>query len=272
MKSTKYPKIGKVFYRNKAEGLFIYKEIFEDFEYDHDKLSLPENPVIIDVGANIGLFSLYMNKKTNGKANIFAFEPAKEIYDTLQQNLTEHQLLDSVKAFNFGLADVKGEKTFSYYKNLSAISSYIPDIEKSHREVIEDPDKLNFLIEKSYPRLSKFLNAFPFLYRIIIPIIVKQSLQKEEMICAFDVLGNVIETEGITQIDLLKIDAEGAEMDILRSLHRSDWDKVKFIMMEGHNVNERQEMIDLLEQHGFSVELEEIFNNFYKVYAFREDV
>ncbi len=37
---------------------YIYNEIFLGRGYDHSRITLPERPTIIDVGANVGLFTI----------------------------------------------------------------------------------------------------------------------------------------------------------------------------------------------------------------------
>lgn len=75
------------------EARFIYREIFQDHSYGGP--DLPSTPLIVDVGANIGLFSLYM-KQRHPRARILAFEPAPENFDALTRNLTLHGTADVV--------------------------------------------------------------------------------------------------------------------------------------------------------------------------------
>lgn len=54
----------------------VFKEIFMEDVYDIDMLAvkLPNNPVVIDIGANAGFFNLILLSKIE-KARIFAYEP-----------------------------------------------------------------------------------------------------------------------------------------------------------------------------------------------------
>ena len=62
--------------------LFIYKEIVIDKCYD-DPALLVEDPIIIDVGANIGLFAIRM-KQLYPRSTIYCYEPMPFNYAQLQ--------------------------------------------------------------------------------------------------------------------------------------------------------------------------------------------
>ncbi|MGB4845418.1 MAG: FkbM family methyltransferase [Ferruginibacter sp.] len=55
---------------------YVFKEIFMEDVYDINQLvlSLPENPVVVDIGANAGFFDIILLSKIS-KAKIFAYEP-----------------------------------------------------------------------------------------------------------------------------------------------------------------------------------------------------
>ncbi|RWA06966.1 hypothetical protein EKO27_g8138, partial [Xylaria grammica] len=76
---------------SEEEAKFIYKEIFEDGCYD--VAGLPEAPFVVDAGANIGMFSLFVKQKFPA-AKVLAFEPAPETYSILRRNLELHGLSD----------------------------------------------------------------------------------------------------------------------------------------------------------------------------------
>jgi|TARA_Y100000294_G_scaffold145701_1_gene140991 FkbM family methyltransferase len=68
------------------------------------KLNL-KKPVILDVGANIGMYSICYSKLFSD-ANIYAFEPVKKNYQTLIQNIKNNKIKNII-ANNFGLLDKK---------------------------------------------------------------------------------------------------------------------------------------------------------------------
>jgi hypothetical protein len=64
----------KVFASSNFELQFLHEEIFMTGCYDD--LGLPERPFVIDVGANIGMFAIFI-KARYPAAEILAFEPAR---------------------------------------------------------------------------------------------------------------------------------------------------------------------------------------------------
>ena len=74
----------------------VFKEIFLQDFYDVDHLVklVPENAVVVDVGANAGYFSMLMLSKIKG-ARIYAFEPVDKNYLLFNRNKEFNQRLAS---------------------------------------------------------------------------------------------------------------------------------------------------------------------------------
>jgi len=80
------------------------------------KFNLPKRPILFDVGANHGNYTLLLSKHFP-KADIHLFEPGKTTFEICKKNVTKH--LSSVKNIrfnNFGMSDKAGESTL-YYDN-----------------------------------------------------------------------------------------------------------------------------------------------------------
>ena len=76
--------------------------------------------VCLDVGANIGMYSLLIQNTFSQRPFIYAFEPSKSTFETLSENTKD---VESIKRFNFGLG--KEEHTLTLYSDsrFSGISS-----------------------------------------------------------------------------------------------------------------------------------------------------
>jgi len=73
------------------EGYEFLHGITEIFIEEVYKQTLPENAIIIDCGANIGLSVIYM-KRNYPSARITAFEPDNKNYELLRKNLQSHNI------------------------------------------------------------------------------------------------------------------------------------------------------------------------------------
>ena len=78
----------------------------------------------------------------------------------------------------------------------------------------------------------------------------------EAVQCPVRCLGDIIQEEGIGEIDYLKIDVEGAELDVVEGLYPNDWLKVKQIAVEVEPTRSKIPKFEqLLEKHGFEFAL-----------------
>lgn len=63
----------------------IIRDIFKDNIYNPSTFSINANDVVVDVGANVGVFSIFAATKTNN--SIHAFEPFPENFKFLKHNI-----------------------------------------------------------------------------------------------------------------------------------------------------------------------------------------
>lgn len=67
--------------------------------------SMSSDDALFDVGANVGIYSLYAAKKG---LNVFAFEPESLNYAELNRHIYNNNLTEKIKAYNIGLAEKTG--------------------------------------------------------------------------------------------------------------------------------------------------------------------
>src|SRR5262249_47177984 len=106
-------------HQNRHETEFIYQEIFERQQYLRYGIELGEDSCVFDVGANIGLFTVFVGENCPG-ARVYAFEPVEEIYQCLAQNASRYGT--RVRVFHYGLSDRDKEARFTYYPRFSGMS------------------------------------------------------------------------------------------------------------------------------------------------------
>ena len=66
-------------------------------------------------------------------------------------------------------------------------------------------------------------------------------------------LSGLMRREGLSRIDLLKVDVEKAEADVLAGIEEADLAKIDQVVMEVHSEGRLAELSGLLERHGFAV-------------------
>ena len=63
---------------------YVWKELIQD-AYGLESLNLTENDTVIDIGANVGMFSIYIKKKFNCK--VISFEPVPRNFENFKKNI-----------------------------------------------------------------------------------------------------------------------------------------------------------------------------------------
>lgn len=76
--------------------------------------------VVVDAGANIGLFTYYASRTAK---QVYSIEPAKEHFDTLNY-MVDYNGLKNVKTFQFALSIKDGEEKLAHYNNKTMHSLY----------------------------------------------------------------------------------------------------------------------------------------------------
>lgn len=102
-------------------SFWSFYEIFIREDYKN----IESGDVVVDVGANIGFFTLYAAKM--GAKKIYSIEPIQETFDNLKHNT---QILNNVSIFNFGLGSENKEVVF-YVGDVSSISGDINYVEQT---------------------------------------------------------------------------------------------------------------------------------------------
>ena len=76
---------------------------------------------ILEIGANVGYYTLISAKIIKGKGHIYAFEPAPFNFRSLVANVNINGFEDVVEFHREGIADKKGTLTFYLYSKCNLI-------------------------------------------------------------------------------------------------------------------------------------------------------
>lgn len=162
--------------------------------------------IIIDVGAHKGetIKLFYNNFRIN---KIFAFEANLEIFKLLKKKFNHIDLRNKLFLYNIGLGTNRGKKYFNIIEDSSS-STFNPINSNS----------------AYYQRKAKYLFFFKR----------KNDLIKKKILVNVKPLNEFREIFNNRNIDILKIDTEGYELNILKGINKSDLKKIKLIYLEHH--------------------------------------
>lgn len=218
----------------------IFKEVFEDEVYWKHGLTLDDGAVVFDVGANIGLFTLFANRKCP-TAQIYSFEPLPPSFELLRTNVDRHEI--DAHLFNYGLSESSTTADFVFYPEAAGLSGHAANRagdKEDTKAIVQDwihnaaRSQEDALLPQS--QLDELLDEY---------------LRADTYSCEVKTLSEVIRENNIEQIDLLKIDVEGSELSVLSGIAEEDWPRIRQIVMEVHGRSITQSIVTLLEAHGF---------------------
>lgn len=105
--------MGRRFFRANFKSEFIYEEDVKNAVAN--EISMIQNPVILDVGANLGLF-IFNVLNLNPNAKIFAFEPGYFQYSLLKRNIIANKVEGLVNVENCALSKDVGLIEFALHE------------------------------------------------------------------------------------------------------------------------------------------------------------
>jgi len=247
MKQLKLPNGKIIFSLDKKTTMDVYKEIYEENIYLRSAIQVQPSCVVLDIGANVGLFSMYISEKVPD-LKIYAFEPIPQIFEALQANLKNNSSI--VKLYNVGLSDQEKNVEFNFYPRVCSDSTSTPFV--FEKQVDMFMTKYSTGIARLLPNKIK---------RWIIAKLLKFMYTPIKVTCPLKTVSQIIAENQISRIDLLKLDAENAERQVVDGINERDWEKIQQISMEIHtNISGGETLVsyltNLLESKGFKYELD----------------
>ena len=127
-----------------CSGYFVSNRIrqgnYENEELNIVKSYLKPGMTCIDVGANVGVYSVLAAQKIGEGGVVYAFEPVLGIYEVLAKN---SMLYKSIRPFNFGLHN---KKSVVQYKNTNATAGRKIELNVIvGDELLQDVEKVDFI-------------------------------------------------------------------------------------------------------------------------------
>lgn len=103
------------------------------FRYVGD--AIKDNSVVIDIGAHIGAFSIFVAKKTRNVL-IYSYEPCPENFDFLQTNIKLNNLENNIKPFKLGIWGRAGKYRLFIDNNYMQLATMYPKKNWKNKKMI----------------------------------------------------------------------------------------------------------------------------------------
>lgn len=180
------------------------------------------NAIIIDIGANIGIYTILMSH-IYPKAKIIAIEASPTIFEILKSNCKLNNLLllpsgSNVVLINKAISD-KDDMTIEFYEKHSMSTMLKEFLTNLSTTILTNHDQMNKKLVRTVT------------------------------------IDNLVETININEISLLKIDIEGAEVLALKGAINTLIQKnIKNMVIEYHSLENYNYIIKLLEKElGYTI-------------------
>lgn len=184
---------------------------------------LQHGDVVLDVGAQIGMFTAIASQLIGPDGRLLAFEPDEKNHRDLQSTRSRNRL-DNVTIVNAGLSDAVGEATF--HRPDGAWGSFMDggaggDGASITRDFFKNSTIKTFTIQTQ-------------------------------------TIDHVVEERGLERLDLIKIDVDGPEVTILRGASRTLATLKPAVMVEASRFYKEHgtsvdELFGILKEHGYQI-------------------
>jgi FkbM family methyltransferase len=212
--------------RSGGETNFIFREIFEQRCYERHGIEIRNGDVVLDVGANVGLFALSVMERFRG-LKILCFEPVPNTRAYLERNVRESQWRNDheVEVLSAAIGSANTRATITYFPNAPGNSTLHLEAKRLEWNRIAD--------ELTPALIRKWNKAYALLPRKVIAFFMRPLLDDVVRFrCDVRTLSDIIRQRSLERIDLLKIDIEGAELDALDGIEQDHWPRIRQLVME----------------------------------------
>lgn len=170
---------------------------------------LPRGGTFLDVGANMGLFSLLAARMVGSSGQVFAFEPSSRDFDRLVDNLRLNGL-DNVQPFRLALSDTQGRaplliagEPHAGHNTLGRHLVY-DGVESVGTEVVATVALDDFAVERRIDRLDLVkIDTEGGEYRVLLG--ARKTLQRLRPVLMFEVFDACLQANGASTEDLERV-------------------------------------------------------------------
>jgi 31-O-methyltransferase len=219
-----------------AEATLLFRTICEEACY-RTEVRAGAGALIVDAGANIGMASLYFSRAWPG-TELVAIEPSYQSHEVLEANIALHDLPVTAHRCALG-AERVDVVDFTFYPLMSTMSGL-------HAEPSKDSELSQLYL------VNQGVDA-----DMAAEILAGRHAAQREAV-AVRTLSDVLADFPDREVAIVKLDVEGAELDVLRGIDEADWARIGCFVGEFHGDQQMlDEMRGLLDVHGFGLDIEQ---------------
>ncbi len=212
---------------------FLIAELFRKNRYAHPGFELRPTDTVVDVGANMGLFTLWAAPQVP-QGCVLAIEPTS-VMDCLKMNVRLNSLVN-VRPLKTAVGGSQPSLDFVEYPGFNIVT---------HQAGIRPALTTRLLIRLLYRRYRQEP------VRVTVPC---------------EPLAKILDEAHLDVVNLLKMDCEGGEYEIVRSLPQDYWERIERVALEFHELRRDQrhgELVQCLKKAGFAVEVRRKLFDYY---------
>src|ERR671921_338085 len=176
----KVPKYNYEFYCRVNKDDFKIMTIHEDDIIEH--FTPKQGDIVVDIGAHIGLYTIISSKRVGTNGKVVAIEADPGNFEMLNRNIKLNQLTNVIPL------------NYAVYSKETKIKLYLPDEESGYT--------MHHSIMSNYV-FTKY----------------KDKTEDKFVEVSANTLDYFLQLEGITDVNWIKIDVEGAEFEVLKGAH-----------------------------------------------------
>jgi hypothetical protein len=129
--------------------------------------------------------------------------------------------------------------------------------------IVADAERLGAVSPRGARRMERALDnrllrplAFAAIWAFVALTRAKRRREVRRVECELTTVSQAMRDHDVDRIDLLKVDAEGAEWPVLQGIEETDWPRIRQLVLEVHGEELAKRICALLEEKGYEVHVD----------------
>ena len=217
------PKYDYKFYCRINREDLVFMTNHEDDIIEH--FTPKQGDIVVDIGAHMGRYTIIASKRVGTNGKVVAIEAHPGNFEMLNRNIKLNKLANVIPL------------NYAVYSKETKIKLYLPDEESGytmHHSIMS-----NYIFTK-----------------------YKDKTEDKFVETNANTLDYLLQIKGITDVNWVKIDVEGAEFEVLKGANKilSDSKDIA-LLIEVHGKNTYEPIIEFLRSYNFKIDFEKTYEN-----------